>query len=149
MSNEKESFSDQPGKWTIILLNQLLQFASVILSREVWLKDIKTRYKLIWFSCSVLATISTNNVTAGYESDVENSSPPSDPAVVLDASSRGRRRRDRTHFTAAGLTSLEEHFHGDRYPDIHARERLAEQLGVSEDRIQVRATPWVKEGSYG
>ena len=51
---------------------------------------------------------------------------------------RSRRRRDRTQFTTNDVLRLEDYFFIDRYPDIHARDQLAEELAVSEDRIQVR-----------
>lgn len=69
------------------------------------------------------------DTSSGYETDVEVNlwyGPP-----------RNRRRRDRTQFKQRHLARLEEVFTNDRYPDIHTREELADEMGVTEDRIQV------------
>ncbi len=50
---------------------------------------------------------------------------------------RHRRRRARTMFDDDALTHLEAVFVSDQYPDIGLREQLAEQIGVSEARVQV------------
>ncbi len=49
-----------------------------------------------------------------------------------------RRRRSRTLFSVADLDKLESAFRLERYPGIYEREKLAAELGVTEDRIQVR-----------
>ncbi|CAH1785182.1 unnamed protein product [Owenia fusiformis] len=49
----------------------------------------------------------------------------------------GRRRRDRTHFSERAIERLEASFTHDQYPDINTRELLAEELGISEARVQV------------
>lgn len=73
--------------------------------------------------------------TSGYDSDTEG------PAEVKRALWQGgqvsRRRRERTRFTAWGLSRLEAVFALDRYPDIRMREDLATDLAVTEDRIEV------------
>ena len=69
-------------------------------------------------------------------SDSENQ--PRDVITSYEAAPpRHRRRRDRTQFSTNDLLRLEDYFFVDRYPDIHARERLADELVVTEDRIQV------------
>ena len=49
-----------------------------------------------------------------------------------------RQRRARTLFTEDAVDRLEAVFVLDPYPDINMRENLAEDIGVSEARIQVR-----------
>ena len=58
--------------------------------------------------------------------------------VASVMTSRGRRRRDRTQFSLTDLARLESCFVVDKYPDITTRERLAKELCMNEDRIQVR-----------
>ena len=87
--------------------------------------------------CPLIITVLDSS---GYESDTENSNNPCDqttPYLPLR-----RRRRDRTQFSTSGLATLESSFAADRYPDIHARERLADELGVTEDRIQVNLSDY-------
>ena len=72
-------------------------------------------------------------------SDSENQ--PRDVITSCEAPPRHRRRRDRTQFSTNDLLRLEDYFFVDRYPDIHARERLADELVVTEDRIQVCCYP--------
>ena len=67
--------------------------------------------------------------------------PPSCSDVMRishSAPTRRRIRRNRTLFTTKAIRRLEMMFEIDQYPDIHTREQLAEQIGVSEARIQVR-----------
>ena len=80
--------------------------------------------------------ISFADISSGYESDVENlsGSPGQDQGTPV---SRPRRRRDRTQFTPHDLYRLEATFLLDRYPGVQLRMRLALELGVTEDRIQV------------
>ena len=48
-----------------------------------------------------------------------------------------RKGRDRTIFTLGAVRKLEAVFAKEQYPDIALREHLAQQIGVSEARIQV------------
>jgi len=50
---------------------------------------------------------------------------------------RMRYRRRRTAFTEEQLARLEESFLEEKFPGITMREKLAEELKLKEDRIQV------------
>lgn len=49
-----------------------------------------------------------------------------------------RKRRHRTIFTEEQLEQLEATFSKTHYPDVVLRERLAGQIGLKEERIEVR-----------
>ena len=60
------------------------------------------------------------------------------PSEVCDQ--RCKQRRMRTTFTDHQLDILEHSFQLDQYPDITAREDLAQKSSLSEQRVQVRIT---------
>ncbi|CAG5115301.1 unnamed protein product, partial [Candidula unifasciata] len=57
-------------------------------------------------------------------------------------------QRNRTSFTATQIHSLEKEFERTHYPDVFARERLANKIDLPEARIQVRAK-WRREEKLG
>uniref|UniRef100_A0A3B3UYT9 Goosecoid homeobox 2 n=1 Tax=Poecilia latipinna TaxID=48699 RepID=A0A3B3UYT9_9TELE len=48
-----------------------------------------------------------------------------------------RTRRHRTIFTEEQLDALEELFLQNQYPDVNAREKLAQQTNLREERVEV------------
>ncbi|KAK3733796.1 hypothetical protein QZH41_015113, partial [Actinostola sp. cb2023] len=57
---------------------------------------------------------------------------------ILLQCSRNSQRRKRTFFTNKQLNRLEEVFQQERFPGIEIRDRLTDELGIREDRIQTK-----------
>lgn len=77
------------------------------------------------------ANTPTNSNTNGYLEDMLGS--PGDQVN----NSRRRQRRKRTHFTSNQLQELESGFSRNRYPDMNAREEIANWTNLTEARVRV------------
>lgn len=60
-----------------------------------------------------------------------------DLSIKSKESNKGKRRRNRTVFSEKSIKVLEEAFNKDPYPDFEKREKLADETGIAEARIQV------------